>query len=195
MSGRDAPLARALAPAGDWRRTGSLALPYPPMTTRNWIALLLTVVSLGLLYPGLTEPVLTITASLKILGVSKEVFRQTQSITESVRTLYREGNTFVAALILFFSITVPFIKALLLGVILTTRKASTRLRYYRIVQGVSKWAMADVFVVGIFIAYLAANAIDNLQAVAERGFYFFAAYCLVSNLAFQFLKVPEAERA
>ena len=74
----------------------------------------------------------------------------------------------------------------------TTNDAVTRLRLYNFARSVSKWAMADVFVVGVFIAFLAAKATDNLNAVAERGFYFFAAYCLVSNLAFQLLQVETA---
>ncbi len=160
------------------------------MTARNIGAIVLTVVSLGLLWPGLTEPVLTITASMKLLGPPREVFRQSQSIFESVRTLYNGGNTFVAGLILLFSITVPFIKAALLVVIVTTKDVLRQRRLYLFARSVSKWAMADVFVVGVFIAFLAAKATDNLNAIAERGFYFFAAYCLLSNLAFQFLEVP-----
>jgi uncharacterized paraquat-inducible protein A len=78
--------------------------------------------------------------------------------------------------------------------ILTAKQYATRRRLFLFTRSVSKWAMADVFVVGVFIAYLAAKATDNLDAVAERGFYFFAAYCLLSNLAFQLLEVPE-ERA
>ncbi len=161
------------------------------MTNRNRLAVALTFVSLALLWPGLTEPILTITASIKLLGVSKEMFRQTQSIVQSVKTLHESGNTFVAGLIVLFSVTVPFLKALLLVGVLAARNLATRRRFYRVVQGVSKWAMADVFVVGVFIAYLAAKATDNLHAVAEEGFYFFAAYCLLSNVAFQFLHVPE----
>lgn len=160
------------------------------MSARNIGAILLTVLSLGLLWPGLTEPVLTITASMKIIGPPKEVFRQSQSIAESVKNLYNAGNTFVAGLILFFSITVPVIKAALLFVIVTTKDLVRQRRLFMFARSVSKWAMADVFVVGVFIAFLAAKATDNLDAVAERGFYFFAAYCLVSNLAFQFLEVP-----
>ncbi len=166
---------------------------FPRMTSRNWIALGLTVVSLGLLWPGLTEPVLTITASIKLLGVSREVFRQTQSIWQSVNNLHDSGNTFVAALILFFSITVPVIKAGLLAVVLMAKKGAMKRRVYQFTRAISKWAMADVFVVGVFIAFLAANATDNLSAIAGRGFFFFAAYCLLSNLAFQFLHVPESE--
>lgn len=160
------------------------------MTPRNVAAIGLTLVSLGLLWPGLTDPVLTITASITVLGQTREVFRQTQSIVESVQNLHRAGNTFVAGLILLFSITVPLIKVALLVAMLAVRRTASRRRLHAIVNSVSKWAMADVFVVGVFIAYLAARATDNLGAVAERGFYFFAAYCLTSNLAFQLLEVP-----
>jgi uncharacterized paraquat-inducible protein A len=165
------------------------------VTSRNIAALVLTAVSLALLWPGLTEPVLTITASATVLGQTREFFRQTQSIVESVRNLHEAGNTFVAGLILFFSITVPGIKVLLLAAILAVRGLVARRRLLVLVNGISKWAMADVFVVGVFIAFLAAKATDNLNAVAERGFYFFVGYCLVSNLAFQLLQVPEERPA
>jgi uncharacterized paraquat-inducible protein A len=160
------------------------------MNRSNAVALLLTVVSLVLLVPGLSQPALTMTASITALGTTKEIFRQTQSIVEAVKTLHRAGNDFVAGLIVLFSIVVPFAKAVLLGVILTIRSPASRHQLYLLVRGVSKWSMADVFAVGVFIAFLAAKATDNLDAVAGKGFYFFAGYCLVSNLAFQFLKVP-----
>ena len=114
---------------------------------------------------------------------------------QAVRTLHQSGNDFVAGLILFFSITVPFLKALALVVILTLRKPTARYRLYQFVRSFSKWAMADVYAVGVFIAMLAAQATDNLDGIPGRGFYFFAAYCLVSNLAFQLLTVPEPVKA
>lgn len=160
------------------------------MSRRNLLAVLLTLVSLALLVPGLTSPVLTITASISSMGATREIFRQTQSIVEAVRRLHESGNTFVAGLILIFSILVPFVKALLLGVILTLRRPARRYRLYLFVRSISKWSMADVFAVGVFIAYLAAKATDNLDAVAGLGFFCFAGYCLVSNLAFQVLWVP-----
>jgi uncharacterized paraquat-inducible protein A len=98
-------------------------------------------------------------------------------------------------LILFFSVTVPFLKALALVIILTLRDPAKRYRLYLMVRSLSKWAMADVFAVGVFIAMLAAQGSDNLDGVAGPGFYFFAAYCLVSNLAFQLLTVPEPANA
>lgn len=159
------------------------------MPIRNWCALALTVVSVALLIPGLQQPMMTITASMDIMGVSRELFRQTQSVLEAVRSLHESGNDFVAGLILFFSVTVPFLKIAAVAVILGLRQPRARYRLYLLVRSISKWAMADVFVVGVFIAMLAAKATDNLDAVAEPGFYYFAAYCLVSNLAFQFLTI------
>ena len=162
------------------------------MRSRNFLALGLTIVSLALLLPGLTKPVLTITASITAMGTTREIFRQTQSIVEAVRRLHNSGNNFVAGLILLFSIMVPVIKAGLLAVILAHPRLEVRGRIYRLVRSISKWSMADVFAVGIFIAYLAAKGTDNLDAVAGPGFYCFAGYCLVSNLAFQLLPDPEA---
>lgn len=159
------------------------------MTSRNALAVVLTVVSIGLLIPGLTRPVLTIVASISMMGITQELFRETQSVLQAVRTLYDSGNLFVAGLILFFSVTVPFLKAVALVIILTLRNQAARYRMYLMVRSLSKWAMADVFAVGVFIAFLAARASDNLDGVAGPGFYFFAAYCLVSNLAFQVLSV------
>ncbi len=159
------------------------------MSIRNVVAVALTVVSVVMLVPGLLQPLITITASVEVLGVTRELFSDTRSIVQAVRTLHESGNDFVAGLILLFSILVPFIKGMLLLVILGLKRTRARYRLYRFVQSISKWSMADVFVVGVFIALLAAKATDNLDAVVGRGFYLFAGYCLVSNLAFQFLRI------
>jgi uncharacterized paraquat-inducible protein A len=159
---------------------------------RNVLAVALTIASLVLLVPGLRGEMLTITASIQIMGVSREVFRQTQSILQAVRSLHQSGNNFVAGLILLFSVLVPFLKAIAFFAILTLKQPIVRRRLYLTVRSLSKWSMADVFVVGVFIAFLAANAMDNLDAVLGRGFYYFVSYCLISNLAFQLLEVPAA---
>jgi uncharacterized paraquat-inducible protein A len=163
------------------------------MTLRNRLAVLLTLISLALLIPGLRQPMMTITASMSLLGQTREIFRQTQSIIEAVRSLWTSGNAFVAGLILLFSVTIPFLKAMAFFVILGMKNAASQRRLYLTVRSLSKWSMADVFVVGVFIAFLAAVATDNLNAVLEPGFYYFVAYCLVSNLGFQLLEVPASE--
>lgn len=162
------------------------------MSPRNRIAVVLTVASLVLLIPGLQRAMLTITASVQVMGTSREIFRQTQSILQAVRSLHESGNDFVAGLILLFSVLVPFLKAIVFFVILALRAPVARNRLFLVVRSLSKWSMADVFVVGVFIAYLAAVATDNLDAALEPGFYYFVSYCLLSNLAFQLLRVPSA---
>lgn len=157
------------------------------MSTRNWIAVGLTIVSLALLIPGLRSDALTITATMPLL--KKPLYDETQSILRAARRLYDSKNYFVAGLVIFFSLVVPAIKVLLLGFILKAKSPATRYRVYLFTRSISKWAMADVFAVGVFIAFMAGNAIDNLDAKLHPGYYFFIAYCLVSNLAFQFLHV------
>ena len=164
------------------------------MSTRNWIAVGLTLVSLVLIVPGLRSDALTITASIPIFNKPTEIFKETQSILRAIRRLYDSKNYFVAGLILLFSVIVPFIKAAILAVILWTKNPATKYRLYLSVRSMSKWAMADVFAVGVFIAFMAGNAIDNLDAKIHPGFYYFVAYCLISNLSFQFLHVPPPDR-
>ena len=56
---------------------------------------------------------------------------------------------------------------------------------------VSKWAMADVFVVGLWILFLSANTMDSVTASMGPGFYYFTGYCLMSILGFQVYKVKK----
>jgi uncharacterized paraquat-inducible protein A len=163
------------------------------VSTRNWIAVGLTVVSLALLVPGLQSDALTITATMPLF--KKPLFEETQSILRAARRLYDSRNYFVAGLVVFFSVVVPFIKAALLLGIFAAQSQATRHRLYLFTRSISKWAMADVFAVGVFIAFMAGNALDNLDAKLHPGYYFFVAYCLVSNLAFQFLYVAPPDSA
>lgn len=165
------------------------------MTKRNMLAMFLTVVSLILLGPGLTKPALTIKATMDFLGQTRELTNETRSVVGAAKKLHDTGNDFVAGLILLFSILIPFIKAALMIPIFMMPGTATSDRLYRFVRAISKWAMADVFAVGMLIAFLVAKGTANLAAVAGPGFYFFAAYCLVSNLAFQVMERPRANPA
>jgi uncharacterized paraquat-inducible protein A len=160
------------------------------MTKRNVLALVLSIVSLILLWPGLTQPALTIKATMEFLGSTRELTNETRSVVGAARKLHDTGNNFVAGLILLFSILIPFIKAALIIPIFAMRGSPAAARIYRFVRAISKWAMADVFAVGMLIAFLVAKGTANLSAVAGPGFYYFAGYCLVSNLAFQLLEQP-----
>jgi paraquat-inducible protein A len=157
------------------------------MSTRNIIALILVVASFALLYPGLTQPLITISATFSLLGRTMELFTETRSILSTIRSLHESGNDFVAGLILLFGVVVPLVKGLVLLSVLAVRNARSRL--FGFVKAISKWAMNDVFVVAVYTAFLAGKANENLDARLEVGFYYFTAYCLTSLMALQIMKI------
>jgi hypothetical protein len=136
-----------------------------------------------------------------------EVYEQTRSIVGSVRRLYEVGSPTPATLILLFSVIVPLLKAALVAGAVFVAGGDARRRTLWFVETIAKWSMADVFVVALFIAYLAAqasatptqgpNASPALIAFSAHfgpGFYWFAAYCVFS-LASQQITARVAAKA
>jgi hypothetical protein len=131
-----------------------------------------------------------LTASLQKNVGEVEVFQQTRSIVSSVRRLYEVGSPIPATLILLFSVVVPFAKTALVGWAVFAAEGAARQRTLAFVETIAKWSMADVFVVALFITYLAAMASQSAPAAGPPvvaftarfgpGFYWFAAYCLFS---------------
>ena len=139
-----------------------------------------------------------LTAALQKNMEEVEVYEQTRSIISSVQRLYEVGSPVPATLILLFSVIVPLGKAGLVAWAMLLGDAARR-RTLRFVELIAKWSMADVFVVALFIAYLAAqasqtapgdpNAGPPLVAFTAHfgpGFYWFAAYCIFSLASQQF---------
>jgi hypothetical protein len=131
----------------------------------------------------------SLSASLQQNVGEVEVFQQTRSIVSSVQRLYEVGSPVPATLILLFSVIVPFVKAVLVGWAMFAGP-ETRRRTLAFVETIAKWSMADVFVVALFITYLAAMASQStpisgppivaFTANFGPGFYWFAGYCLFS---------------
>jgi len=115
-----------------------------------------------------------------------EVYRQKRSIMETVRELGGNGHLLVAFLVALFSVVVPVVKGALTVYGNTGDVTPQRLKASRIASAISKWSMADVFVIAIFIAFLAARATQNSSELLRfdadfgQGFYFFGAYCILS---------------
>ncbi len=132
----------------------------------------------------------SLTASLTKNIEEVEVFQQTRSIVGSVGRLYEVGSPVPATLILLFSVVVPLAKTALVGWAVFVADGEKRRRTLATVETIAKWSMADVFVVALFIAYLAAMASQSAPAAGPplvaftaefgAGFYWFAAYCLFS---------------
>ncbi len=142
-----------------------------------------------------------ITASLQKNVSEVPIYEQTRSILGSVRRLYEVGSPVPATLILLFSVIVPLGKATLVAWATFMANERTRLGTLKFVEAIAKWSMADVFVVALFIAYLAAqasqtpagdpNAAPPLIAFTAHfgpGFYWFTAYCIFSLASQQYTR-------
>lgn len=140
-----------------------------------------------------------IVASLQKNVEDIQVYEQTRSIVSTVQHLYEVKSPMPATLILLFSVVVPFAKIAMILWALFLREADRRRRTLDFVELIGKWSMADVFVVALFIAYLAAQASQTppgdpnfpppmvaFTADFGAGFYWFTAYCVFSLAAQQF---------
>ena len=189
---------------------------------RKTLGLLILLVAYGLLIPGLTKPILTVTGTVeksKLVELGKQfveetptklglmgdmatmllnnlkvegtidAFHKTRSIIGTVQDLLDSGNALVAILIVTFSVVIPAIKGLLtLGTLLPISNRF-RVPMQWMSNHMSKWSMADVFVIAIFISLLAAKGIQedtglvNFDATLGQGFYYFLGYCILSVLS------------
>ena len=190
------------------------------------IGVLLILCAYAMLYPGLTQPILSVSGTVektKLVDVGKQLiqdspntpafvnnmvdmvvqtldvsgnvdaFDKTRSIIGTAQELYNNGHLPVAVLIVVFSVGVPSLKALLLVILNFSKREKMRSVLMTVSNAISKWSMADVFVIAIFIAYLAGNGIQesrglvDFKATLGVGFWYFLGYCLVSILGTQIL--------
>jgi hypothetical protein len=145
--------------------------------------------------PGMASMVNRFIENLDLEG-NIEVYHQSRTVLGTVQNLFDVGEWEVAFLIMLFSVIIPALKGLMLLGVLLLKHRGVRSRLLRISGAISKWSMADVFVVALFVTYLAAEATeqqDELLAFDARfgtGFYCFLGYCLLSILSAQLIKLP-----
>lgn len=190
---------------------------------RSKLSVLTMLVALGLLIPGISLPILSLSGTVDkeamveigmqtlaedpnvpgiMVSLTEQLVSQldlrgeipayskTRSIIGTVQELFDAKQWLVGFLIALFSIIVPLVKVLLmlLAKVLAIKYA---LIANAIIRVISKWSMADVFVVAIIVAYLAANAtrqteeLFTLTANFGEGFYYFLGYCLLSVFSVQ----------
>ena len=221
------------------------------LKNRQWISVALILITLALLYPGLTQNALTIRgvldaggvgtliernvaaqmpadqlahirpylnparfstmtdeqlsqtiglvlgaiAKAKITGAAEvigttTVYEQKQTIAVTVEFLFKNKSYLAGTLIFLFSVCIPIVKAVLFFIALfASERVSTGILAF--INAIGKWSMADVFLVAIYTAYLAARSSEGVgQAISFQteygpGFYWFAAYCVFSLAAQQ----------
>lgn len=184
--------------------------------------LLIGLISLSIvcLHAGLFTPMLEIAAierdlNLGDIPIEKEVFGievdltvhkkfegdiyfyyQSKSIAQLIQLLFQQGNLLVAFSILIFSVVFPLVKTLLMIWFVFRPQIAHQKWFKNFVLNLSKWSMADVFVVAIFLGFL---AFKNLQvgigthSNISVGLYFFFSYCMLSILSSMLAKIPTEE--
>jgi len=182
------------------------------------IGVLMVLAAIALLYPGVTQPVLTLQGELekgalaefgidllagedetgqtramldmfaRMLGLDQLegrvlAYENTRSIWGVSRELADTGNVLVAAMIVTFSVVIPSLK-LLLQLLAFAGPGKLGYPLLRVNAALSKWSMADVFVMAMLIAFMAGRASNHMgellimDARLEIGFWYFSGYCL-----------------
>ncbi len=120
-------------------------------------------------------------------------YYQSKSVVELIGLLFRQNNFVVGGSILLFSVLFPLSKITLTLLHLFQRQWTQGKWMQFLLHKAGKWSMADVFVVAIFLAFLAFN---NMQTGLQTetnvliGLYFFFAYVILSILSSYWL-VPQ----
>ena len=149
----------------------------------RYVLLSLHIISLVLLGFGWVLNVLQIDISAHLF-VDINLFNEKRSVLGMLERLWKDTNYWPFLLIFLFGIIVPLVKSALIFYILLAKKPDTK--WQRFISAISKWAMADVFAISIFVAFLGANAMQNTRAILEPGFYYFSGYVLLSGIVAMF---------
>jgi paraquat-inducible protein A len=129
----------------------------PDSLSRSWA---LAVTAAILYIPANVLPVMTVISFGK---------GSPDTIVSGVIELLHAGMWPIALLVFFASITVPVLKLIGLVFLLVSvhRRSTARLRdrtvMYRIIEGVGRWSMVDVFMIGILSALVALGNLATIE--------------------------------
>jgi len=133
---------------------------------------------------GLSAPILMIVTYKDIAVLGKVVFLfQSKGIITTIETLFTSGNIPVAIPLFLFSVMIPFLKTLIMGLALLGPGQSLASQSLCMIRRIGKWSMADVFVVALLLTYFTVNKDRLTNAEVQIGLYFFLGYVILSMIA------------
>ncbi|WP_321573470.1 paraquat-inducible protein A [Geminicoccus flavidas] len=157
------------------RCQGALHPRKPDSLARTWALL----IAAAILYiPANVMPVMTVTS----LGRGEP-----DTILSGVKAMIALGMWPVAILVLFASIVVPCLKLIgLVYLLLSVQCGSTRRRrdrtiLYRVIEGVGRWSMVDIFMISILVALVELGEVATIQP--GQGAVAFAGVVVLTMLA------------
>lgn len=134
--------------------------------------------ALILYFPANAFPIL----HMEIFGVSSE-----NTIWQGIVLLFQDGQWIVAGIVFMASIVIPLLKLLGLFFLVATStfhwSGGKRLRTwaYRIIEGIGRWAMLDVFVLAVLVSLVKLQRLATI--IPGKGLTAFAAVVVFTLLA------------
>ncbi len=147
----------------------------PESLARTWAL----VIAAAILYiPANVLPV------MRVISFGKG---EADTILSGVRVLIASGMWPVALLVFFASITVPVLKLIgLVSLLVSVQRGSSwrtreRTRIFRIIEGVGRWSMVDIFMISILVALVSLGTIATIEP--GPGAICFAAVVVITMIA------------
>jgi Paraquat-inducible protein A len=106
-----------------------------------------------------------------------------------IKSLFEDGSIFLGIVIFLFSVMFPVLKIVLFAIYISRsfkRHAITNDGLFRAIGFVSKWSMADVFIVAVIIVMFKAKGF-NFTFSAETGIYCYALSAVLSSLVISYI--------
>jgi paraquat-inducible protein A len=150
------------------------ARPPGPAALNRTLAL--TLAALILFIPANVFPTLTV----ELMGST-----QTDTVFDGVVALWQAGMWPLALIVMGASLVIPLVKIvallfLVLSIGMRTRRRE-RTRLYRLIEGIGRWSMLDVYVISLIVAVINLGALSGARA--EIGALAFAAVVIVTIAA------------
>lgn len=176
------------------------------MMKRKHLGFALNIIAITLFIPGILLPMFSLNMEVQAQLVSgsltSNIINKELSLLGTIEELWLNQRFFVASLIFIFSIIIPLLKCILLIFAYIKKHTPIEKTLHQLIGNISKWSMADVFVVAIFLAVFstqheqteASHTISflgfKMQLLMSSetlsqihiGFYYFVGYCLISLL-------------
>ncbi|MEM9919294.1 MAG: paraquat-inducible protein A [Bacteroidota bacterium] len=177
----------------------------------------LIVIALACLYGGLFTPMIELSAFEKdvkfpvkfdtgMFGMKLDFeqefvgemffYYQSKSVVELIKLLFQQRNLVVGISILLFSVIMPLGKILSTFAVLINERLANNKIISLWINKAGKWSMADVFVVAMFLSYLAfSNMQVGIQTESQvmLGLYFFFAYVIFAIVSSVLLDVKRPD--
>jgi hypothetical protein len=133
---------------------------------------------------GVISPILMVVIKKDVEYLGEIVLSfESKGVLSSIMKLFEKQEYVVGAVILLFSVLLPFIKSL--GLMFLSMRgnmlwASNIVKFFRFI---GKWSMVDIFVVATFLVYLAGGSSDVSRVSSGAGLYIFLCYVFLSAAA------------